>query len=135
MKRAMLALGMGALGIWGCAASQNAFVPTMIVSRSGKSRCVFDGAAFCEANRNHSVVDLSTGQTLDRRNQEQRTASGAPTTYFPMKFPDGGTFEVTCSVTRDGRVNYAQVVAGAPLSDNDIGSLKASGYCGRRTAD
>ena len=47
----------------------------------------------------------------------------------------GGTFEVTCSVTRDGRVVYAQVVPGAPLSDNDIESLDASGYCSNKSAN
>ena len=135
MKRAIFALAVCAFGIWGCAASQNATVPATMVSKSRKSRCVFDGAAFCTANRNHSTVDLFNGQTLDRRNEEQRMASGSPRTNFAMKFPDGGNFDVTCSVARDGRVNYAQVVPGAPLSDNDIGSLKASGYCGQSTAD
>jgi len=134
MKRMALALSVGALGILGCAASQNASVPTTIISKSGKSQRVFDGAAFCAANRNAQSID-TTGLALDRRNQEQRTASGSPRTLFPIKFHDGGTFEVTCSVTRDGRVNYAQVVPGAPLSDNDIGSLKASGYCGTGTSD
>ena len=84
---------------------------------------------------NHSAVDVFNGQTLDRRNEEQRMASGSPRTWFPMKFPDGGTFEVTCSVARDGRVNYAQVVPGAPPSGNDIESLDASGYCGKGTAN
>ena len=135
MKRGMCALLACAFTICGYAAAQNATVPTTMVSKSGKSRCVFDDAAFCAANRNHSVVDVFNGQTLDRRNEEQRMASGSPRTDFAMKFPDGGNFDVSCSVARDGRVNYAQMVPGAPPSANDIESLEASGYCGKGTAD
>jgi hypothetical protein len=134
MKRGRLALLACALGACGCAAGGNGTVPTTMVSKSGKARCVFDGAPFCTANRRVEAVD-TTGLTLDRRNLEERSAAGAPALYYPMRFPDGGTFEVTCSVTRDGRVVYAQVVPGAPLSDNDIESLDASGYCSNKSAN
>lgn len=101
-------------------------------SAQSSQKCEIDAKRICQEARKADIVNMQTGVTEDATRQEQNAGVRTEQMNLSYQIPHGAMVEVECEINiAHHSVVYAHALRGAPLTDADITTLQASGYCVR----